>query len=125
MRSGRIDRLVECSLPNDAARLAIFKVLSKTLALDETVDFEYFASKTQNYTGADIQSILTSANMIAIKEALGQCNKVRTFFNFSTCARLQNICHITYNVKQMLGIVYSPKTNLWVGIVRSKLFLNL
>uniref|UniRef100_A0ABK9NBB1 Peroxisomal ATPase PEX1 n=1 Tax=Glossina morsitans morsitans TaxID=37546 RepID=A0ABK9NBB1_GLOMM len=75
LRSGRIDRLVECSLPNDAARLAIFKVISKTLALDETVDFEYFASKTQNYTGADIQSILTSANMIAIKEALGQRNK--------------------------------------------------
>ncbi|KAL9902268.1 LOW QUALITY PROTEIN: peroxisome biogenesis factor 1 [Glossina fuscipes] len=75
LRSGRIDRLVECSLPNDAARLAIFKALSQTLALDETVDFEYFASKTQNYTGADIQSILTSANMIAIKEALGECNK--------------------------------------------------
>lgn len=70
LRSGRIDRLVECPLPDTSARLAIFETLSSSLILDETVDFDYFAEKTQNYTGADIQSILTSANMLAVKEAI-------------------------------------------------------
>lgn len=72
LRSGRIDRLVECPLPDVAARARIFDALSSSLTLDESVDFDYFASKTQNYTGADIQSILTTANMSAVKEALAK-----------------------------------------------------
>ncbi|KAH8364064.1 hypothetical protein KR084_002080 [Drosophila pseudotakahashii] len=72
LRSGRIDRLVECPLPDPVARVRIFEALSSTLSLDECVDFEWFAGRTSNYTGADIQSILTSANMAAVKEALAQ-----------------------------------------------------
>lgn len=72
LRSGRIDRLVECSLPDASSRLTIFETLASTLILDESVDFDYFAEKTQNYTGADIQSILTSANMLAVKEAIAE-----------------------------------------------------
>lgn len=88
LRSGRIDRLVECTLPNTVARLSIFENLSNSLSLDESVDFEYFAEKTQNYTGADIQSILTSANMIAVKEAISEfghevCNFI--FPHISKC----------------------------------------
>lgn len=72
LRSGRIDRLVECPLPDAVARVSIFEALSATLNLDDCVDFDWFAGRTQNYTGADIQSILTSANMSAVKEALAQ-----------------------------------------------------
>ncbi|XP_002134929.3 peroxisome biogenesis factor 1 isoform X1 [Drosophila pseudoobscura] len=72
LRSGRIDRLVECPLPDAVARVRIFEALSSTLSLDECVDFDWFAGRTANYTGADIQSILTSANMAAVKEALAQ-----------------------------------------------------
>lgn len=88
LRSGRIDRLVECSLPDATARLAIFETLSSTLILDESVDFEYFVEKTVNYTGADIQSILTSANMLAVKEAIAEYGHEVSgrsfFFLFST-----------------------------------------
>ncbi|EDW72705.2 uncharacterized protein Dwil_GK17038 [Drosophila willistoni] len=72
LRSGRIDRLVECPLPDAQARVRIFEALSSTLNLDECVDFDWFSGRTQNYTGADIQSVLTSANMAAVKEALAQ-----------------------------------------------------
>ncbi|XP_016935011.3 peroxisomal ATPase PEX1 [Drosophila suzukii] len=72
LRSGRIDRMVECPLPDASARVRIFEALSSTLSLDECVDFDWFAGRTSNYTGADIQSILTSANMAAVKEALAQ-----------------------------------------------------
>jgi len=64
--------MVECPLPDASARVRIFEALSSTLSLDECVDFEWFAGRTSNYTGADIQSILTSANMAAVKEALAQ-----------------------------------------------------
>ncbi|KAG4077927.1 hypothetical protein HA402_013427 [Bradysia odoriphaga] len=71
LRSGRLDRLVECPIPSSSAdRLDIFKNLSQSLCFDDTVDLKYFSENTNNYTGADIQSILTSANMAAVKECL-------------------------------------------------------
>uniref|UniRef100_A0A182Q4W1 Peroxisomal ATPase PEX1 n=1 Tax=Anopheles farauti TaxID=69004 RepID=A0A182Q4W1_9DIPT len=70
LRSGRIDRLVECTLPGVNARLEIFRNHSKTLSLDKDVDLRDFAVKSEYYTGADIRSILTTANMLAVQECL-------------------------------------------------------
>lgn len=70
LRSGRIDRLVECKLPNYEERLEIVQWLSKTLDIDSTVDLVPLAKKLDHYTGADIKSILTTANMKAIEDEL-------------------------------------------------------
>ncbi|XP_021704572.1 peroxisome biogenesis factor 1 [Aedes aegypti] len=70
LRSGRIDRLVECSLPDEKSRLAIFKNQSSSLDLAADVQLPHFAKKANSYTGADIQSILTTANMLAVQECL-------------------------------------------------------
>ncbi|EAA05513.4 AGAP010924-PA [Anopheles gambiae str. PEST] len=70
LRSGRIDRLVECTLPGVTARLEIFSNHSKSLTLDKDVDLREFAVKSEYYTGADIRSILTTANMLAVQECL-------------------------------------------------------
>ena len=79
LRSGRLDRLVECPIPSRNDRFAIFKDLSQSLYFDDTVDLQYFSDKTDNYTGADIQSILTSANMTAVKECLDKDSEVSRF----------------------------------------------
>ncbi|XP_053659092.1 peroxisomal ATPase PEX1 [Anopheles marshallii] len=70
LRSGRIDRLVECTLPGVTARLEIFTNHGKSLSLDKDVDLREFAVKSEYYTGADIRSILTTANMLAVQECL-------------------------------------------------------
>uniref|UniRef100_A0A8D8AHR0 Peroxisomal ATPase PEX1 n=2 Tax=Culex pipiens TaxID=7175 RepID=A0A8D8AHR0_CULPI len=70
LRSGRIDRLVECGLPSEESRLAIFKNQSRSLDLAADVQLALFAKKSNCYTGADIQSILTTANMQAVQECL-------------------------------------------------------
>ncbi|XP_065075687.1 peroxisomal ATPase PEX1 [Ochlerotatus camptorhynchus] len=70
LRSGRIDRLVECSLPDEKSRLQIFKNQSRSLDLAADVQLAYYAKKSNSYTGADIQSILTTANMLAVQECL-------------------------------------------------------
>lgn len=79
LRSGRIDRLVHCSFPDSPARLDIFKSIarSSSLKLKPDVDFSVFCTNsTQNYTGADIKSILVSANMNAVKESITKNTKV-------------------------------------------------
>lgn len=70
LRSGRIDRLVECSLPDEKSRLAIFKNHCSSLDLAADVQLQYFAKKSNCFTGADIQSVLTTANMLAVQECL-------------------------------------------------------
>lgn len=75
LRSGRIDRLVQCSLPTAESRLQIFNSIAKSssLKLKPNVNFSFFCDgKSENYTGADIKSILVSANMNAVKECLAK-----------------------------------------------------
>jgi peroxin-1 len=76
LRSGRIDRLVECQLPNAVERLDILKFLSKSLVFDSSAsaNFKELASKMNGFTGADIKSILTTANMKCIEEELTKSN---------------------------------------------------
>ncbi|XP_055599118.1 peroxisomal ATPase PEX1 [Uranotaenia lowii] len=72
LRSGRIDRLVECSLPDEKSRLAIFTNHCRSLELAQDVQLEFFAKKTSCHTGADIRSLLTTANMMAVQECLAE-----------------------------------------------------
>lgn len=79
LRSGRIDRLVECHLPNAGARLSIYQHLCAAITLAEDVDLKVLASRSDQFTGADIKSVITSANMGAIKEFLAT-HSVRIWF---------------------------------------------
>ncbi|XP_058464008.1 peroxisomal ATPase PEX1 [Malaya genurostris] len=74
LRSGRIDRLVECGLPDEKSRLKIFKIHSNGLNLAPDVRLSHFAKKAHDYTGADILSILTTANMLAVQKCLADTN---------------------------------------------------
>ncbi|GAB0097222.1 peroxisome biogenesis factor 1 [Sergentomyia squamirostris] len=76
LRSGRIDRLVECPLPDSDARREIFIKLSRSLCLSSDVSWQEMVEKTSNFTGADIHSVLTSATMIAVKEALASSEDI-------------------------------------------------
>lgn len=70
LRSGRIDRLVECQMPKVNDRLEILQWLTKSLTIDASIDLKALAVKLDNFSGADIKSILTTANMNAIEEEL-------------------------------------------------------
>lgn len=70
LRSGRIDRLVECQLPNAQDRFEILNWLTKSLTIDSLIDLKQLAVKLEHFSGADIKSVLTTANMSAIEEEL-------------------------------------------------------
>lgn len=72
LRSGRIDRFIECTLPNAASRLEIFQKMCRSLTLAKDVNLELLSSQSDNFTGADIKSVVTSANMNAVKEFLSE-----------------------------------------------------
>ena len=68
LRPGRFDRIIEIPVPSHDARVAIFAIHSKRMNLDETVNFEELASKSDGATGADIKAVCTEAGMFAIRE---------------------------------------------------------
>lgn len=66
LRPGRLDKQLFCPLPNEDERLEILEVFSKHLSLDDNVSLRDIASKTNHYSGADLQSLLYSTHMLTI-----------------------------------------------------------
>lgn len=68
LRPGRFDLTIELPMPDQKARLEIFKVHTKAKPLDKDVDLEKFAKDTEGKSGADIEAICREAGMNAIRE---------------------------------------------------------
>ncbi|XP_062012327.1 peroxisomal ATPase PEX1 isoform X1 [Rosa rugosa] len=70
LRPGRLDRLLFCDFPSSRERLDILRVLSKKLPLDGDVDLSAIADMTEGYSGADLQALLSDAQLAAVHEIL-------------------------------------------------------
>jgi len=66
MRAGRFDRIILVPVPDEAARLAILRVHTKSMPL-QGVDLNVLAKEVDEYTGADIESLCREAAMIALR----------------------------------------------------------
>jgi transitional endoplasmic reticulum ATPase len=70
LRPGRFDKIIEIPLPDEKARLDIFKVHTKRMPLAKDVVLEDLAKGTLNYTGAEIENIVREAGMTTIRRKL-------------------------------------------------------
>jgi len=70
LRPGRFDRHVKVDDPDEAARLAIFKVHTKNMPLADDVDLKYLAKNTEKYVGADIEAVCREAVMLTMRDDL-------------------------------------------------------
>ncbi|MHA1580256.1 MAG: CDC48 family AAA ATPase [Candidatus Freyarchaeota archaeon] len=68
LRPGRFDRIIHIPIPDQKARLEIFKIHTANSPLDPEVDLKELAERTEGYTGADISSVCNEAVMFAIRE---------------------------------------------------------
>lgn len=70
LRPGRLDRLLFCDFPSPRERLDILKVLSRKLPLADDVDLGAIAHMTEGFSGADLQALLSDAQLAAVHEIL-------------------------------------------------------
>ncbi|MBT3405365.1 CDC48 family AAA ATPase [archaeon] len=68
LRPGRIDALVELEIPDKDTRKKIFEVHTKKMPLDKSVKLDEYVSKSEGWTGADIEAVCRNAGINAIKE---------------------------------------------------------
>jgi cell division protease FtsH len=67
LRAGRFDRQVLVDRPDRIGRLAILKVHSAKVLLDETVALDEVAQLTPGFTGADLANLVNEAALVATR----------------------------------------------------------
>ncbi len=67
LRAGRFDRTITVSLPDKKGREAIFKVHARNKKISPDVDFAALSKRTVGFSGADIESVLNDAAILAIR----------------------------------------------------------
>jgi len=68
LRPGRFDRHIIIPPPNEKGREEIFKVHTKKMPLAKDIKVNDLASKTDRYSGADIEAVCREAAMLALRE---------------------------------------------------------
>ncbi len=68
LRSGRFDYILPFVKPNADDRAAIMRLCCRRIPLAPDVDFEDFGNRTEDLTGADIESLCKKATLLAIVE---------------------------------------------------------
>lgn len=72
LRSGRFDRHIFFPPPDRDARVQIIKIHINGIPLAQDINIEQLADLTENYTGADIASFISTAVMIAIQHYISK-----------------------------------------------------
>ncbi len=67
LRPGRFDRIVRIPMPDEDARMNIFKIHSRFMNLDKDMDFRKLARMTEGMSGADLSAITMEAGMLAVR----------------------------------------------------------
>lgn len=68
LRPGRFDRFIQIPMPDDKARVMIFKIHCRKMKLLEDVDFNELVPLTQGMSGSDLKAIAMEAGMFAVRE---------------------------------------------------------
>jgi transitional endoplasmic reticulum ATPase len=68
LRPGRFDRRVYTPPPDTGARLKILQIKTKDMPLAEDVKLESLARRLDNYSGADIDSVVREAGLYALRK---------------------------------------------------------
>jgi proteasome regulatory subunit len=68
LRPGRFDRMIEFPIPDERAREAIFKIHTRNLNIEDTIEYNRLVRLTEGATGADIKAICTESGMFAIRK---------------------------------------------------------
>ncbi|KAJ3074588.1 Peroxisome biosynthesis protein pex1 [Podochytrium sp. JEL0797] len=71
LRPGRLDKSVLCGMPDVEERREILEAVSRKLRISESLDLMAYAARCEDFTGADLQGLIYSAQLEAIHEQIG------------------------------------------------------
>jgi transitional endoplasmic reticulum ATPase len=70
LRPGRFDELIYVAVPDQAGRRHILGIHTSKMPLSDDVDLDSFATRTERFTGADLEDLVRRAGLFALRESL-------------------------------------------------------
>jgi transitional endoplasmic reticulum ATPase len=70
LRSGRIDKKIYVSPPDDIAREQMFQLYLKPRPIDFSIDYSHLSTKTDFWVASDIRFIVDEASRISLKKKI-------------------------------------------------------
>jgi 26S proteasome regulatory subunit T3 len=67
LRPGRLDRKIECALPDRRQKRLIFQACTAKMNLSEQLDLEDYVNRPEKVSSADISSICAEAGLQAVR----------------------------------------------------------
>lgn len=84
LRPGRLDHIIYVPPPDQKARLCILKVCTESMPLGADVCLEELATKTELYSGADLENLCKEAALLALQEENMEASAIKhTYFLWS------------------------------------------
>ncbi|MBI5224429.1 CDC48 family AAA ATPase [Candidatus Micrarchaeota archaeon] len=80
LRPGRFDKLLEIPVPDPESRLAILKLHTAKMPLDKSINFKELVSRTEGYSGADLEALCREAGMEALRENIAATTVTQKHF---------------------------------------------
>lgn len=75
LRPGRLDKSVICDMPSYEDRLDILKSITTKMELADDVNLEEIAEKSQGFSGADIQGLVSNTFLKGVHVTLEELSK--------------------------------------------------
>lgn len=91
LRPGRMDQHIRLELPDFESRLEILKKKTSTMPLNENVDLNLIALRTNGYSGALLENICREAAMLALRENIEASEVNQKHFMESLSLSFKNI----------------------------------
>ncbi|XP_010743648.3 ATPase family gene 2 protein homolog B [Larimichthys crocea] len=81
LRPGRLDHIIYVPPPDQQARLCILKLCTESMPVDADVCLEELATKTELYSGADLENLCKEAALLALQEENMKASTIKhTYF---------------------------------------------
>lgn len=78
LRPGRFDEKIECPLPGPGAREEIFRIHTRRKSLEEAIDYQSLASRTKEFSGAEIEEVCRQATSEALRQTRSKSEAVES-----------------------------------------------
>ncbi len=112
LRPGRFDRMVLVGKPNEASRLAILKVHSKRMPLED-VDLEDIASRTDGYVGADLYALCREAAIRAYREDKNAQKVCARHFEYALESTVPSVDETTFEEYERMSRNVKRRRTSW------------
>lgn len=79
LRPGRLDKSLLCDMPSGEDRADILRAVVREgkIAVDSSVEWEYWAGKTEGFSGADLQALVYNAHLEVVHEGIADAQASR------------------------------------------------